>query len=228
MSALDDAAKAVLNLDPKDPKLDLATNKVKLNGFGNLKAYYNELHDFLVKKKFYDTLEPGLHTKRSASFGGESVLAKFGEHIDAGEFQNRTADMYETLFRDVDLGGGLKEYEIEWEAQQKMPDSYFPKAKFLFKFKVVIRRCETKVFEEDGKKVEKQGGTWEFESKYSYINDVSYKVNNIPVIGHFNWSKELYYKYIYIPYVKKDILDALKMTDDLRGIARKYFSLHKK
>jgi len=224
MSALDDAAKAMLT----KKELGLATNKVKLNGYGNLKAFYNDLYDFLSKKKFYDTLDPGLGEKRSAAYGGESVLGKKGEHIDPGEFQNRNPDMYEFLFRDVDVGDGLKEYEIEWEAIQKMSDSYFPKAKFLFKFKVVNRRCDTKVFEENGQKIEKQGGTWEFESKYFYLNDISYKVENIPVIGHFNWSKELYYKYIYISYVKKDIVDGMKMVDALRGIARKHFSLHKK
>lgn len=205
----------------------IAKNKVKINGYGNLRAYLQELHDFLFENDFVDTLEPGIDTARPKSKGGGNVMLKPGEFADTGEYCNRNADMYEWEFRDVDLGGGAKEYEVQWKAIGPLKLSFFGKSRFHLTFKVVIRRCLTKEFEENGKTVEKQGGMWEFECKYTHINkDLDKRLKNIPVIGKWNWTKELLFKKIYKKYVMKDVIDSITMTGKIRGIAVKYFSMH--
>ena len=212
----------------KEGKVKLYHSKVdKYTSLVDLKAFYNELHDFLVNEDWGDFLTPGFDTQRGKEFGGGNVLVKKGEFTDAGDYRNRTRDMFETHFMFSDKGNGGKEFELKWDAVTNLPLSHFSSARVIFKLNVVNRFMPDKEVEIDGKKVTMQGGTWEFRNELIYVNTIRQdNIDKLPILGKWNWTKELYYSKFYVKYVENDINYILgTVRAKIYAIINKHFSL---
>lgn len=210
----------------KKGELQLYGDKVdKFNANVDLKGFYNELHDLAVKEKWGDNLEPGFTTPRPG-FADGNIMMQEGEFANIKDDANRHSDMFETHFMLSDKGNGGQEFELKWEIRCKYPLSHFgSNAYAIFKLDLVNRFMTDKEFDVGGKKKKLQTGTWEFRNKVVYYNNIGEKISKLPILGNWNWTRLLYYKKLYVPYVQKDIDFTIeKIIGKIYGVINKHFS----
>jgi len=173
----------------------------------NLKAFYKELHDFLVDKKFKDTISPGGH-------------AKMGEQVDAKTL-NRTGDMFEKQFITID-NGWAKEIEIRWEAVKKLNSKY---GSVTFNLDLVCRDMRDKEILDGNSKKVMQIGKWEFRNKLIYKSTIVEKfLNKVPIVKNSDTLKEMYLRNIYKDKLEEEVMIVFtKVKPGIYKIIHKYF-----
>ena len=173
-----------------------------------IKAFYAELHAFLVKHRFKDTHSPGGHAKK-------------GELVDA-KVLNRTGDMFETYFCIID-SGWAKEIELKWEAVVNLPTSSYGNA--YFSLDLVCRNMQDKEILDGNNKKVMQKGKWEFRNKISYENTIVKDfIDNIPIIKNSKTLKEIYLRNMYEKKIEEEVVFVMsKVKAGIYGIIYKYF-----
>lgn len=177
----------------------------------DLKAFYVELHDWLVIKKFKDTKGYGGHVKQ-------------GEFVENSANSNRTGDMFETEFLLMDHGL-KKELEIRWEAKTKAPHS--PYGSYIFKLNVVVRDLKEIEFLEGNNKKILQSGTWEFRNKLIYKNSIKKDfLEKIPFVKNspklqFIYMDRFYEETLYYDFMEYGIK---KLKAGINSIINKHFT----
>lgn len=188
----------------------------KYNADVNLKAFYKELHDWLVEHDFVDS-----------SFDFYKDIKK-----KKGEFENndnltRNEDYFEKKFVIIKKPDGGAELEIVWEAKTKaLPITNY--GKVFFKLDLSVRNWNKKEFldENNQKKVLDSGG-WEFRNKLEYQNTVVEDfLSTVPIVKNSDRLKELYLKSLYMNKVEEEVEQHVipKILETIQGIIEKHFT----
>ncbi|MFW6009508.1 MAG: hypothetical protein ACOC16_03935 [Nanoarchaeota archaeon] len=181
----------------------------KYNADVNLKAFYNELHDWLLDREFVDM---------SFDFK-DDVRLKRGEFPDSSNL-TRDSDYYENQFTIIKKPGGVSELELKWEAKNNhVPFSGY--GVVFFKLDLSVRNWKKKEFiDANNKKHVLDSGAWEFRNKLEYQNTVVKDyLDTIYFVKDSMWLKELYLKNVYMKKVKDDI-ELFVVPKFLAGIMR--------
>lgn len=170
----------------------------------DLRAFYMELHNFLVNNKsgrFVDMLGTPDEMAKGDYFDHQ---VKFGEHFDMPKFLNRQGDMFERKFVWNKFSNGMFELEMEWFVKAPMP--YSGTGWVEIKFDLICRNIKNvEVLEGNTKKVLQQG-TWEFRNRVFYKNRVFKQViNNIPIVKNSDWLKIKVFNYFFLKRIEDDL-----------------------
>lgn len=185
----------------------------------NLKDFYNELHDALVKQGFKDMLGEKENKDIGKFF---DYQAKKGEFVDNKNNLNRTGDMYETMFFQMKKSHAT-ELEIKWFARLSSPHS--PYGWYEYEFYLVVRNMKDVEIMENGNKKTLQNGSWEIKNKITYKNSIikDYLLT-IPFVKNYHSIMELYLDKIYHHHLEEDINFGIhKVKPYIYNIFNKHF-----
>lgn len=185
----------------------------------NLKEFYNELHDALLKQGFKDMLGEKKDKDVGKFF---DYQAKKGEFIDNKSNLNRTGDMYETMFYQMKKAHAT-ELEIKWYAKLSSP--YSPYGWYEYEFYLVVRNMKDIEIIKNGNKKTLQNGSWEIKNKIIYKNSIirDYLLT-IPFVKNHPKLMELYLNKIYGHHLEEDInFGILKVKPYIYSVFNKYF-----
>lgn len=176
----------------------------------DLKGWYNDLHDTLVYNKVVRFVDMQGTEKDMKKGDFIEYIHKFGEHIDADSYQNRTGDMFEVRFHWNKPMPDLIELELEWKARAPMNDitkigntSY---GWFEFKLDLVNRMMKEKEYVVNGETKKFLVGSWEFRNRYAYKNKIIPELlNKIPLVKNNGRLKAMIINYFYLRLLEKDV-----------------------
>lgn len=191
-------------------ELKLQAGKLeKYIGKGNLRDFYKELHQFLVKNGFKDNWRVGHQ-------------AKAGEWANGPGNMNRSGDMFEIEFMSMDKGD-RREMEIRWEAKAHVHESEH--GSFYFKLDMVCRNMIDRETLVDGKKKVEQEGAWEFRNAFIYRNSaVKDYLGTLPIIKNSESLQKFFFEFFYETQVDNDIKQCMgHYVGHINGIIKKYF-----
>lgn len=206
----------VMSMVLKDSILEKVTVSI------NLKGFYNDLHDALVKQGFKDMLGEKKN-KDVGDFFDEQ--AKKGEFVDNKVNLNRTGDMYETMFYTMRKSHAT-ELEIKWFARLAAPYSKY--GWYEYEFYLVVRNMKDVEIMEGGNKIILQSGTWELKNKITYKNKVIKDyLWKIPFVKDSHTIMDLYVEKIHHKVLEKDIVFGVsKVKPYIYKIFENHFGMH--
>jgi hypothetical protein len=187
----------------------------KLSCSVNLKAFYKDLHNYLVDKGYKDIID-------DPEGGYLDYQAKKGEFVDNKANLNRTGDMFEKKLY-IMKKDGITEIEIMWKAKRKSEQSSY--GRYEFKLDLVCRNMkDVEIVEGNSKKVVQKGG-WEFRNEFVYINTFEKDyLDKIPFLSKFPKIKEYLFEMMQGKLVEKDIDDGFtKFYPGIFSIIQKHF-----
>ncbi len=180
----------------------------------NLRAFYNELHDTLVKNKFKDMLNDP-----DGDFLNNQ--AKAGEFVDNKANLNRTGDMFEIKFF-LMKKEGVSEIEIQWKARKNSIITDY--GWYEFKFDLVCRNMKDIDILEGNKKITLQSGGWEFRNEIVYKNNMIKKyLHKIPIVKNSPYLQKVYFEHIYMDKIEHDIIFGEKILKIIYKVIDKHF-----
>lgn len=189
----------------------------------NLKAFYNEMHDWLVSKGFKDMLNDPDNSLKYETFEGLDNQTKAGEFTDNKANLNRTGDMFEIKFYQMKKEG-VTELEIAWKAKRKAEHSI--NGWFEFKLDLVVRNLKDVEIVDGAKKTNLQSGAWEFRNELVYYNNFKEaKIMKMPIIKNFHFLQELFFEKFHGPLIEADEkFGEEKLLEGIYSVINKHFT----
>jgi len=207
----------ILEAKYKDGKLAKYTKAM------NFKAFYMELHDVFLNNDKLRILD-SLGTPADKEIGNHfNYQARFGEHGDAGKYNNRTGDMFEKMFIWNLKPGGATEFEMVWEGVAPIPYSGYGWVDI--KIYIVCRRIIEKEILVGSEKKVLQEGAWEVRNRFTYKNNIIPNViAKIPVVKNSEMLQSYVFNYFYLKDIEND-LDAVeeKLIPMIDAVFEKHF-----
>lgn len=185
----------------------------------DLRAFYMDLHDTLVAKKFTDIID-------NPDGGFLNNQTKAGEFTDNKAYMNRTGDMFEKKFYVFKKDGVPTEIEILWKAKKKSEITDY--GWYEIKIDLVCRFITNKEILDGNKKIVLQSGGWEFRNEVIYKNNMIKKyLNTIPFVKNSKFLKEMYYEHMYVDKIEYDIdFGEHKIMKIIYTVIDKHFGTH--
>lgn len=132
------------------------TETLTLGASIDLKKFYTQLAAKFSAEDCKDALDIGYYAKEGQMIG------------EKGEESNRSHNMFERKFFYNDVGGGVKEIELLWQAKR---NTFFLNGGYVvFTLDMVCRRISNQEILKGNQKVTLQQGNWEFRNKILYFN----------------------------------------------------------
>jgi len=158
----------------------------------NLRAFYMEMHDFLVAKGFKDDLDDPDFKPKFDTYEGLDNQTKAGEFTENKDNLNRTGDMFEKHFY-LMKKDGVTELEFKWFAKRKA--EYSVNGWFTFKLDVTVRNMKDVEIVNGSKKTVLQSGGWEFRNEFVYKNNFKEaKLVKVPFVKNSPFLKDLFFE----------------------------------
>lgn len=158
----------------------------------NLKAFYKEMHAFLLNNDFKDIMGE----KKDKDVGDFiEGWVKAGEFTENNNNENRSGDMYETHFS-WSNNGPTVDFELIWECilKSKITEHGW----YYFKLDVVNRNMKDVEILNGNTKEVLQSGSWEFRNNIIYRNSIKRNyLNKIPFVKNSPGLQNMYLHYIY-------------------------------
>ncbi len=178
----------------------------------DVKAFLKELHDVLDVLSFKDILEPKNYALK-------------GTFVNAGDYKNRTYDMYEKKYVFVDKGTGVCELEVAWECQR---GTNYAGSTIIFKLDLSVRNMKDVEIVVGNQKKKMQNGSWEFRNSFIYKNPINDTISKIPIIGKSEKLKAIVFALFYEAEIENDIIGfcLAKIKPKVYSVIEKHCSMY--